>query len=174
MRVDNNGWPIFDVKRVCHIYCHISVHIKKCTSQHLSWDTKCQKNVRHACGQEDTGLGKKGWAILRVHKKNNFGAIPYFLEITNVGEAYLIFERISVLPKVYSTNRPNRLKTLLKVFWQFKTLLKVFLQFKTLLKFICLACLLKSLCVFCHTSNNCYHICTIRTLLLCTNNNSKY
>ncbi len=49
-------------------------------------------------------------------------SIFYFLEIANVGEAYLIFERISVLPKVCSTNRPNRLKTLLKVFWQFKTL----------------------------------------------------
>jgi len=38
--------------------------------------------------------------------------IPYFLEFTNVGEAYLIFEKISVFPKVFSTNSPNRLKTL--------------------------------------------------------------
>ena len=45
--------------------------------------------------------------------KKDFGSIPYFLEIANVGEAYLIFERISVLPKVFSTNIPNRLKTLL-------------------------------------------------------------
>ncbi len=28
--------------------------------------------------------------------KNGFGVIPYFLEIANVGEAYLIFEKISV------------------------------------------------------------------------------
>ena len=37
--------------------------------------------------------------------------IPFFLEIANVGEAYLIFEKNSVLPKVYSANRPHRLKT---------------------------------------------------------------
>ena len=66
-----------------------------------------------------TGLGKKRGAILRAHQKKDFGAIPYFLEITNVGEAYLIFEKISRLPKVFSTNSPNRLKTL-SVF--FKTL----------------------------------------------------
>ena len=44
--------------------------------------------------------------------KNGFGAIPDFLEIADVGEAYLIFERISVLLKVNSTNRPNRSETL--------------------------------------------------------------
>ena len=58
------------------------------------------------------------------------------------------FEKISVLPKVYSTNRPNRLKTLLKVFWQFKTLLKVVYQSKTLLKFICWACSCQTLLCF--------------------------
>ena len=46
-------------------------------------------------------IGKRGGAILRAHKKD-FGTIPYFLEIANVGEAYLIFEKISVLPKVFS------------------------------------------------------------------------
>jgi hypothetical protein len=25
----NNGWPIFGIKRLCRIYCHISGHIKK-------------------------------------------------------------------------------------------------------------------------------------------------
>ncbi len=45
-------------------------------------------------------------------QKKDFGAIPCFLEIANVGEAYLIFEKISVLLKVFSTNSPNRLKTL--------------------------------------------------------------
>ena len=33
--------------------------------------------------------------------KKDFGSIPYFLEIANVGEAYLIFERISVFPKEF-------------------------------------------------------------------------
>jgi hypothetical protein len=80
--------------------------------------------------------------------KKDFATIPYFLEITNVGEAYLIFEKISVLPKLYSTNRPNRLKTLLKVFWQFKTRLKVFCFGKTLLKFICWACSRKTVLCF--------------------------
>ncbi len=91
---------------------------------------------------------KRGGAILRKHKNKDFGTIPFFLEIANVGEAYLIFERISVVLKVYSTNRPNRLKTLLKVFWQFKTLLKVFCFRKTLLKFICWACSGKTLLCF--------------------------
>ena len=54
--------------------------------------------------------GKGGGNAERALKKNCFGTIPYFLEITDVGEAYLIFERISVLPKVYSINRPHRLK----------------------------------------------------------------
>jgi len=68
-------------------------------------------------------LGEKRGAILRAHQKKDFGAIPYFLEITNVGEAYLIFEKISRLPKVFSTNSPNRLKTLSVfskhfLFWQ--------------------------------------------------------
>ena len=30
--------------------CLRSHQKKKCISQHLGWDTKCQKNVRHACG----------------------------------------------------------------------------------------------------------------------------
>jgi len=49
---------------------------------------------------------------------------------------------------VYSTNRPDRLKTLLKVFWQFKTFLKVFCFCKTLLKFICWVCSRKTLLCF--------------------------
>jgi hypothetical protein len=61
--------------------------------------------------------GGKGGGNTEGAPKKDFG---YFLEIANVGEAYLIFEKISVLPKVYSKNRPNRLKILLKVFWQFK------------------------------------------------------
>jgi hypothetical protein len=35
-----------------------------------------------------------------AHKKKDFCVIAHFLEITIVGEAYLIFEKISVLPKV--------------------------------------------------------------------------
>ena len=62
----------------------------------------------------------------------------------------------SFSPKVYSTNRPNRLKTLLKVFWQFKTLLKVFCFGKTLLKFICWACSRKTLLCFAIHLNNCF------------------
>jgi hypothetical protein len=46
-----------------------------------------------------------------MRTKKGFGTIPYFLEIADVGVAYLIFEKIIVLPKVYSTNRPHRLKT---------------------------------------------------------------
>ena len=83
-----------------------------------------------------------------------------FLEIANVGEAYLIFEKISVLPKVFSTNSPKRLKTLSVfskhfLFWQ-NTFQKCFESV-----------LPQNTFVFCHTPNNCYHICTIRTLLLC-------
>jgi hypothetical protein len=70
-------------------------------------------------------IGKKRGGNTEGAPRKDFGAIPYFLEIANVGEAYLIFEKISVLP-MYLTIRLNRLKTLLKVFWQFKTLLKVF------------------------------------------------
>ncbi len=51
---------------------------------------------------EVTGLGGgRGGNTERV-LKNGFGAIPYFLEIADVREAYLIFEIISVLPKVCS------------------------------------------------------------------------
>jgi hypothetical protein len=51
---------------------------------------------------------EKGGAILRAQQKKDFGAIPYFLEITFVGDAHLIFEKIIVLPKVISTNNsPN-------------------------------------------------------------------
>ena len=46
------------------------------------------------------------------HALNKWFCAPNFLEITDVGEASLIFEKISLLPKVYSTNRPNRFKTL--------------------------------------------------------------
>ncbi len=53
--------------------------------------------------QEDTGLVKGGEYWTRTKK--------WFLEITDIGEVYLIFEIISVLPKVYSTNRQHRLKT---------------------------------------------------------------
>ena len=42
--------------------------------------------------------GEGGGAMLNANKKSGFGTIPYFLEITNVGEAHLIFEKISVLP----------------------------------------------------------------------------
>jgi hypothetical protein len=68
-------------------------------------------------------LGKKGWAILRAHQKKILARFHNFLEIANVGEAYLIFEKISVLPKVFSTNSPKRLKTLSVfskhfLFWQ--------------------------------------------------------
>jgi len=62
---------------------------------------------------ETLDWGKKGGGNTEGAKKKYFGAIPYFLEIANVGEAYLICERISVLPKVFSANiSPNRLKTL--------------------------------------------------------------
>jgi hypothetical protein len=50
------------------------------------------------------GGGGEGGAILRAHPKKDFGVISYFLEVANVGEAYLIFEKISVLLKVFSTN----------------------------------------------------------------------
>jgi len=60
-------------------------------------------------------IGKKGGGNTEPAPKNGFGAIPYFLEITNVGEAYLIFVKTGVLPKALSTNRLNKLKTL-KVF----------------------------------------------------------
>jgi len=85
-----------------------------------------------------------------------FCAIPYFLEITDVGEAYLIFEIISVLLKVYSTNRPHRLKTQM-CFAKQKCVLQntnVFCQSKH----ICV--LNQNTFVFCHTPDNCYHICT--------------
>jgi hypothetical protein len=44
--------------------------------------------------------GGKGGGNTRAHQKKDFGEIPYFLEITYVGEAYLIFEKSSVFPKV--------------------------------------------------------------------------
>ena len=52
----NNGLPICrqkGVKRVCHIYCHTSGHIKKRNAQvSISSGTQnVKKNVRHACGQ---------------------------------------------------------------------------------------------------------------------------
>ena len=63
-------------------------------------------------GRHYTDWEKRGGGNTERALKNSFGAISYFLEIAYVGEAYLIFEKISVLPKVYSTNRPNCLKTL--------------------------------------------------------------
>ena len=53
-------------------------------------------------------IGKIGGGNTELAQKNGFGVIPYFLEITNVEEAYLIFEIFSVLPKVYLTNMPHR------------------------------------------------------------------
>ena len=38
---------------------------------------------------EDTGLGGGRGAILRAHQKKDFGAIPYFLVITNYEKAFL-------------------------------------------------------------------------------------
>jgi len=54
--------------------------------------------------------GDKGGGNAERALKKGFGTIPYFLEITDVGEA-LFLRKISVLPKVYPTNRPHRLKT---------------------------------------------------------------
>ena len=51
--------------------------------------------------------GGKGGTMLNAHWKNSFGAIPYFLKTADVEEAYLVYEKISVIPKVYSTNRPQ-------------------------------------------------------------------
>jgi hypothetical protein len=62
-------------------------------------------------GRHWIGGGGEGGGNTERALKNGFGAFPYFLEITDVGEAYLLFEKINVLPKVYSTNRPHRLKT---------------------------------------------------------------
>jgi hypothetical protein len=56
-------------------------------------------------------LGGKRGGNTECALKKLLGAIKYFLEIANVEEACLIFEMISVLPKVYSTNRPHSLKT---------------------------------------------------------------
>jgi hypothetical protein len=41
---------------------------------------------------------------------NGFGGIPYFLEITYVGEVYLIFEKISVLPKAKFNNQAQQIE----------------------------------------------------------------
>ena len=56
---------------------------------------------------------KRGGGNTECTLKNCFGTIPYFLEIADVGEADLLFEIISVLPKVYSTQIENT-----NVFWQ--------------------------------------------------------
>ena len=48
--------------------------------------------------------GNNMWA----HKQNCFDEIPFFLDLADDQEAHLISEKTSVLPKVYSTNRPNR------------------------------------------------------------------
>jgi len=50
---------------------------------------------------------KKGGAILRVHKKKDFGAIPYFLEIANVGEAYLILRELVYFQKCILQTGPT-------------------------------------------------------------------
>ena len=99
-------------------------------------------------------IGKKGGGNTERALKNGFGVIPYFLEIADVGEAYLIFEIISVLPKVHSSNRPHRLKTQMCVAKQ-KCVLQntnAFCQSKH----ICV--LNQNTFVFCHTPDNCYHI----------------
>ena len=49
--------------------------------------------------------GKRGGNTEGATKKD-FSAIPYFLDITYVGETHLIFEKNTVLPKVFSTNCP--------------------------------------------------------------------
>jgi len=38
-------------------------------------------------------IGKIGGGNTEFAQKNGFGVIPYFLEITDVGEAYLIFAK---------------------------------------------------------------------------------
>jgi len=50
-----------------------------------------------------------------VHNKTDVGTIPCFLEITDYEKAFLHVTFNSFSLKVYSTNRPNRLNTLLKV-----------------------------------------------------------
>jgi hypothetical protein len=47
-------------------------------------------------------------AILRAYKTNGLGAIPYFILIADGQGTHLMFEKIPVLPKVYSTNGCNR------------------------------------------------------------------
>jgi len=42
--------------------------------------------------------------LLRI---NGFGTISYFLEIANVGEAYLIFEKISVFRNCFRQTAPT-------------------------------------------------------------------
>jgi hypothetical protein len=52
-------------------------------------------------------LGKKGGGNTERALKNGFGAIPYFLEIADVGEAYLIFEKLVSFRKCIRQTGPT-------------------------------------------------------------------
>ena len=67
----------------------------------------CPPFFSQSSGRHWIGVGER-WGVYWVRTKKWFGTIPYFLEIADVWEAHLIFEKISVLPKVYWTNMPNR------------------------------------------------------------------
>ena len=75
----NNGWPIWrqlGVKRVCHIYCHISGHIKKETHKSAGHLGHKMSDMCQTCMSDmhvDSSLKKK------IEKSANQQArIPHF------------------------------------------------------------------------------------------------
>ena len=91
------------------------------------------------CGRHWIGEKKGGATIF-------FWAIPYFLEITNVGDAYLIFEKISILPKVCHKQAQQIENT-------FESVLAIQ---NTFLIFFLLGLFMQNTFVFCHMPNNCF------------------
>ena len=141
---------------VCLDFLHAlsKSHENRYPTQRSCWQSTWVTWGRH-------GLEKRGGNTEGATKKD-FGAIPYFLEITFVGDAHLIFEKIIVLPKVISTNNsPNNWKNFLffqNTFFLAKHFSKVFWK--------CFVATKHKSFVFCHMPNNCYHICTYPTGIL--------
>jgi hypothetical protein len=79
--------------------CHTSVHIKKMHKSASQLGHKMSKKCQTCVRTGRHWIGKKRVGNTEGAQKNNFGAIPYFLEITIVGKPISFLREFVSFPK---------------------------------------------------------------------------
>ncbi len=112
---------------------------------------------RHCIG------GKKGGAILRAHQKK---ILAIFLKSPMLEKPISFLRKLVSFQKCIRKTGPTDWKYFWKCFGNSNTFESVLPKLNTFEIYL-LALFTQNTFVFCHTPNNCYHICTMCTLLLC-------